>query len=192
VTPDLATHLERLAAALRANADALRTVDGWGERVATILLEGGRLLAAGNGGSAAQAQHLTAELVGRYLEDRRPFSAISLHAETSSLTALCNDYGADQAFARGLRAHARPGDVLVALSTSGRSANVVEAAYAARELDVAVLALTGPAPNPLAEVADEVAAIEAESTATVQELHLVGVHVLCAAIDRAVFRREGR
>ncbi|MEA2618037.1 MAG: D-sedoheptulose 7-phosphate isomerase, partial [Chloroflexota bacterium] len=172
----------------RANAGVLRRVDGWGEHVASVLLGGGRLLAAGNGGSAAQAQHLTAELVGRYLEERQPFSAIALHAETSSLTALCNDYGLEQAFARGVRAHGRPGDVLVALSTSGRSTNVLAAVEAAREAGLQVYALTGPAPNPLADSCQDVAAVEAESTATVQEVHLVAVHVLCAAVDRAVAR----
>jgi D-sedoheptulose 7-phosphate isomerase len=184
-------HLDRLVTALRANAGALRRVDGWGEHVASVLLGGGRLLAAGNGGSAAQAQHLTAELVGRYLEERQPFSAIALHAETSSLTALCNDYGLEQAFARGVRAHGRPGDVLVALSTSGRSTNVLAAVEAAREAGLQVYALTGPAPNPLADSCQDVAAVEAESTATVQEVHLVAVHMLCAAVDRTVVRLRG-
>jgi D-sedoheptulose 7-phosphate isomerase len=184
-------HLDRLVAALRANAGALRRVDGWGEHVASVLLGGGRLLAAGNGGSAAQAQHLTAELVGRYLEERQPFSAIALHAETSSLTALCNDYGLEQAFARGVRAHGRRGDVLVALSTSGRSTNVLAAVEAAREVGLRVYALTGPAPNPLADSCQDVAAVEAESTATVQEVHLVAVHMLCEAVDRTVARLRG-
>jgi D-sedoheptulose 7-phosphate isomerase len=190
-TRHVGSHLDRLVAALRANAGALRRVDGWGEQVASVLLGGGRLLAAGNGGSAAQAQHLTAELVGRYLEERQPFSAIALHAETSSLTALCNDYGLDQAFARGVRAHGRPGDVLVALSTSGRSTNVLAAVEAAREAGLQVYALTGPAPNPLADSCREVAAVEAECTATVQEVHLVAVHMLCAAVDRTVVRLRG-
>ncbi|HEY0410422.1 MAG TPA: SIS domain-containing protein [Candidatus Dormibacteraeota bacterium] len=188
-TSHVGGHLDRLVTALRANAGALQRVDGWGEHVASVLLGGGRLLAAGNGGSAAEAQHLTAELVGRYLEERQPFSAIALHAETSSLTALCNDYGPEQAFARGVRAHGRRGDVLVALSTSGRSPNVLAAVAAAREVGLRVYALTGPAPNPLADSCpDAVAAVEAESTATVQEVHLVAVHVLCAAVDRAVAR----
>jgi D-sedoheptulose 7-phosphate isomerase len=188
-TSHVGGHLDRLVTALRANAGALRRVDGWGEHVASVLLGGGRLLAAGNGGSAAEAQHLTAELVGRYLEERQPFSAIALHAETSSLTALCNDYGSEQAFARGVRAHGRRGDVLVALSTSGRSPNVLAAVAAAREVGLQVYALTGPAPNPLADSCpDAAAAVVAESTATVQEVHLVAVHVLCAAVDRAVAR----
>lgn len=190
-TAHVGGHLDRLVTALHVNAGALRRVDGWGERVASVLLGGGRLLAAGNGGSAAQAQHLTAELVGRYLEERQPFSAIALHAETSSFTALCNDYGLEHAFARGVRAHGRPGDVLVALSTSGRSTNVLAAVEAAREVGLQVYALTGPAPNPLADSCPDVAAVEAESTATVQEVHLVAVHMLCAAVDRTVARMRG-
>jgi D-sedoheptulose 7-phosphate isomerase len=185
-SPGVGDHLGRLIRALRDNREALQRIDAWGGRVAAALLGGGRLLAAGNGGSAAQAQHLTAELVGRYLEERRPFSAIALHAETSSLTALCNDYGAEQAFARAVRAHGRPGDVLVALSTSGSSPNVLAAVAAAQDLGLTVLALTGPAPNPLAGACPDAVAVEAGSTATVQEVHLVGVHLLCAAIDRAV------
>lgn len=120
-----------------------------------MLCGGGRLLAAGNGGSAAQAQHLTAELVGRYRTDRPPFSAIALHADTSSTTAIANDYGVDELFARQVRAHGRPGDVLILLSTSGASANLLSAAAAGRAAGLHVWALTGPAPNPLAAAADE-------------------------------------
>ena len=129
--------------------------------------------------------HLTAELVGRYLVDRRPFSAIALHADTSALTAIVNDYGPDDGFARGVRAHGRPGDILVALSTSGRSANVLEAVSAAADGDLFVLALTGPAPNPLALVADEALCVDAP-TPTVQEVHQVAIHLLCAAVDAVV------
>jgi D-sedoheptulose 7-phosphate isomerase len=147
------------------------------------LLQGRRLLAVGNGGSAAQAQHLTAELVGRYCDDRIPFSAIALHADTSSLTAISNDYGVDEAFSRQVRAHGRPGDVLVALSTSGRSPNVLASVAAARGLGLTVWGLTGPAPNPLAAACDEALSVHSPSGATVQEVHLVAVHLLCAAID---------
>ncbi|MEW1955822.1 SIS domain-containing protein [Terrabacter sp. NPDC080008] len=160
--------------------------DRWGARLAATLENGGRLLAAGNGGSAAQAQHLTAELVGRYRLDRRPFSAICLSSETSTLTAVVNDYPPEELFARQVEAHGREGDVLVLLSTSGRSPNVVEAARRGREAGLVVWALTGPAPNPLAEVADEALSVDAEFTATVQELHLVALHILCAGLDRAL------
>ncbi len=151
-----------------------------------MLLGGGRLLVAGNGGSAAQAQHLTAELVGRYRDDRVPLSALALHTDTSTVTAVLNDYGADQVFARQVRAHGRPGDVLLAMSTSGRSTNVLNAVRTARRAGLVTWALTGPLPNPVADITDEAVAVEADSTATIQEVHQVVVHLLCAAVDLAV------
>ena len=158
-------------------------IDERAEHLATVLRGGGRLLAAGNGGSAAEAQHLTAELVGRFRDERVPLSAIALHAESSSLTAIVNDYGIEEMFARQVAAHGRPGDVLVVLSTSGESANVVSAARRARELGLAVWALTGPGPSTLGAASDEVLACPGASTAAVQEMHLVAVHALCAALD---------
>ena len=181
-----AAHVDALVDAARALRPELDHIERLGARAAAILLGGGRLLAAGNGGSAAQAQHLTAELVGRFRDERRPLSAIPLHTDTSSLTAIGNDYGASQMYARQVHAHGRPGDVLVALSTSGRSPNVVAAADTARGIGVDVWGLTGPRPNPLAARCDEVIAVEAGSTATVQELHLVVIHLLCAAIDAKI------
>ena len=176
-------HLDELAAPLASLYGDADRLHAWGERIADILVGGGRLLAAGNGGSAAEAQHLTAELVGRYRGDRMPLSALALCSETSSMTAIGNDYGPDEVFARQLRAHARPGDVFVGLSTSGRSPNVVNAASAATEMGVASLALTGPGPNPLADVSEDAVTVDSPHTATVQELHLVCVHLLCAAVD---------
>jgi phosphoheptose isomerase len=144
------------------------------------------LLAVGNGGSAAEAQHLTAELVGRYENEREPLSAIALHAETSSLTAIANDYGAATAFARQVRAHGREGDVLLALSTSGTSGNVLAAVRAAREDGLVTLALTGRLPNRLARLCDDAIAVDAARASTIQEVHLVAIHVLCAAVDWAL------
>jgi phosphoheptose isomerase len=161
-------------------------LDDWGRRLAAVLVGGGRLLAAGNGGSAAHAQHLTAELVGRYRDDRPALSAIALHADTSSLTAVANDYGWDHGFARQVQAHGRPGDVFVGLSTSGRSGNVLAAMQAARAGGLTVWALTGNGPNPMGELADEALAVSAPATATVQEVHQVAVHLLCAAVDLQV------
>lgn len=176
-------HLEALAATLAVLDADVDRVDAWGRRLAGVLTGGGRLLAAGNGGSAAQAQHLTGELVGRYRDDRPAFSALALHAEASSFTSITNDYGADEVFARQVRAHGRPGDVFLALSTSGRSGNVISAAEAARECGMVTWALTGPASNPLAECCDAAVCIDAPATATIQEVHLVLIHVLCAAVD---------
>ena len=185
-------HVAALMGALAALEARIDEVEAWGARLAATLAGGGRLLAAGNGGSAAHAQHLTAELVGRYRDERRPLSAICLHADASSLTAIVNDYGAEQAFARQVRAHGRAGDHFVALSTSGRSPNLVAALEAARSERLRTWALTGPAPNPLAAAADESLAIDAPATATVQEVHQVIVHLVCAAVDDALAGRPGR
>ena len=197
-SPDACTHLtgaDHIASLTAALTDVTRhvdTLDRWGRLLADVLTDRGRMLAAGNGGSAAQAQHLTAELVGRYRADRPPFSAICLTAETSSLTAIANDYPADELFARQVEAHGRAGDVLVLLSTSGRSPNAVAAARRARDCGITVLALTGPEPNPLAAAADEAVCIDSPWTATVQECHLVALHLVCAAFDDAVLAEPAR
>jgi D-sedoheptulose 7-phosphate isomerase len=180
------THCDQLMKALEGFRASVPLVEHWGAGLAARLGDGARLLAAGNGGSAAQAQHLTAELVGRYRDDRPPFSALALHADTSSTTAIANDYGVQEIFARQVAAHGRAGDVLILLSTSGASANLRVAATEARRLGMTVWALTGPAPNPLAVAADEALCVDAAVAATVQELHLVAVHMLCESFDRAV------
>ena len=173
-----------VAAALESEVDR---IDAWGARLAQVLLGGGRLLAVGNGGSAAQAQHLTAELVGRYTDaERAPLSALALSAETPSVTAIGNDYGIEAVFARQVRAHGRAGDVLIALSTSGSSANVVAAVEAALAEGLTTWALTGPRPNPVSGLCDDALCVQAPSAATVQEIHQVVLHLLCAAVDRAV------
>ena len=187
-----ADHLASLTAALRSLHGHLGTLDRWGGLLADVLTSRGRMLAAGNGGSAAQAQHLTAELVGRYRADRPPFSAICLTAETSSLTAIANDYPADELFARQVEAHGREGDVVFLLSTSGRSPNIVAAARRARECGMHVLAMTGPGPNPLAAAAHDTVTIDSPWTASVQECHLVALHLLCAAFDAAVLAEPAR
>jgi D-sedoheptulose 7-phosphate isomerase len=179
-------HLGDLAAALGSLALEVDRLGDWGRRLGAVLLGGGRLLAAGNGGSAAEAQHLTAELVGRYVGERRPLSAIALHAETSTVTAVANDYGFDEVFARQVAAHGRPGDVFIGISTSGSSANVVRACRAAREAGMTTWALTGPGPNDLAFESDEAVCVGGPTVAAVQEAHLVACHLLCQAVDEAV------
>ena len=182
-TPCAHDHLAELVLAVQQFEPCVDVADAWGTRLAAVLDRGGRLLAAGNGSSAAQAQHLTAELVGRYRDDRPPYSAICLSAETSSLTAIANDYPSEELFARQVEAHGRPGDVLVLMSTSGTSPNIVAAARRGRSCGMQVWALTGPRPNPLADTADEALCVDAAFTATVQELHLVALHIVCAALD---------
>ncbi|QNI08913.1 SIS domain-containing protein [Mycobacterium kubicae] len=182
------THFDALRDAVERTSGEVTRLRKWGRHLAQVLSGGGRLLACGNGGSAAEAQHLTGELVGRFREERIPLSAIALHAETSALTAIANDYGEEEIFARGVRAHGRPGDVLVALSTSGTSRNVVAAVKAGQEIGMQTWGLTGPAPNMLASMCDQAISVDAASTATVQEIHLLLVHGLCMALDDALLR----
>jgi D-sedoheptulose 7-phosphate isomerase len=179
-------HLAELAGPLAALDAETPRLERWGRRLAEVLSGGGRLLAAGNGGSAAQAAHLTSELVGRYRDDRPPFSAIALCAESSAVTAIGNDYGMEEIFARQVRAHGRPGDVLVAMSTSGRSANVLAAVDAAAAAGMTTWAMCGTRTCPLAAACDDALCVETPHTATVQEVHLIAVHLICAAFDEAI------
>jgi D-sedoheptulose 7-phosphate isomerase len=178
-------HVDRLEAALPALRAAARPLVRWGTELAARLTSGGRLLAAGNGGSAAEVQHLTAELVGRFEGERVPLPALALHTDTSSMTAIGNDYGYAEVYARQVRAHARPGDVLLLLSTSGRSDNLLRAAVAAHQCDTLTWALTGPGPNPLARLCTDAVCVPGD-TATVQETHLAAIHMLCRAIEAAL------
>ena len=179
-------HLRALAEGARRLEPSAATIRGWGEDLAQVFAAGGMVLTCGNGGSAAEAQHLTGELVGRFRNDRPSLHAIALCADSATTTAISNDYGSEEMFARQVRGYGRPGDVLVALSTSGSSPNVVAAAKAALEVGVTVWALTGPAPNPLAAMADSAIAVDAATTATVQELHRSIVHAMCLALDSAL------
>ncbi len=180
-------HLRAVTPAVESLVQNAGTLAGWGVEMAGRLLAGQRLLAAGNGGSAAEAQHLTAELVGRFDGEREPFSAISLHAESSAVTAIANDYGFDRMFARQVSAHGRPGDILMLLSTSGKSPNLLHAVEAARSAGITTWALTGVGPNPLTECVDDYVAIDAAS-ANAQEGHLIALHAICRAFDAEVRR----
>jgi phosphoheptose isomerase len=157
----------------------------WARQLAERLEAGGRLLIAGNGGSAAEAQHLSAEFVGRFRSERRPYAAIALNCDSSAVTAIGNDYGYQEVFARQVRAHARPGDIVLLLSTSGASANLVEAARASAESGATSWAITGAAPNPLATACDDAITLPGPA-ANVQEAELVAVHALCVAFDALI------
>ena len=182
-------HLDNVVPALESLRSQSGRLAAWGVELAQRLLRGQRLLAAGNGGSAAEAQHLTAELVGRFDGERVPFSAISLHAESSAVTAIANDYGYDDVFARQVRAHGRSGDVLILLSTSGKSPNLLRAADVASRLNVTTWALTGAGPNPLADACDQAVMIDALN-ANAQEGHLIALHAICRAFDLEVARHS--
>jgi D-sedoheptulose 7-phosphate isomerase len=152
--------------------------------VVASLRTGGKLLAMGNGGSAGDAQHLVAELVGRFRGERRPFPALALTTDPSVVTALSNDYGFEEVFARQVRAHARPGDVVIALSTSGNSENVWRGLAAARACGASTVALLGGAGGRLKGQADVELVVPSDDTARIQEAHITLLHVLCELIDR--------
>ena len=144
---------------------------------------GGQLLVAGNGGSAADAQHIAAELTGRFFLERRPFRALALHVNTSALTAIGNDYGYEHVFARELKAHARPGDVLLAISTSGNSANILRAIEAARECKVSVVGLTGETGGKMRSMCDLCLCVPTKSTPRMQEMHITIGHAICELLE---------
>lgn len=148
------------------------------------LKRGGRVFFCGNGGSAADAQHLAAELSGRYLFDRVPLDAQALHCNTSALTAIANDFGYDDVFARQIRAHGRACDVLVAISTSGNSTNIVKAVEAASKKGIRTVALTGGRECALSRMADIVIAVPSIETPRVQEMHILIGHTLCEIVEK--------
>jgi phosphoheptose isomerase len=150
------------------------------------LVNGNKVLVFGNGGSAADAQHFAAELIGRFRRERDPMPAIALTTDTSVLTAVGNDHGFDRIFVRQVRALARPGDVVVAISTSGRSANVIAAVRAARAAGVTTMALTGAGGGELAPAVDLAIVVPSNDTAIVQEVHIAVIHILCELVESSL------
>jgi D-sedoheptulose 7-phosphate isomerase len=149
-----------------------------GHIIAEAIGSGNTILLCGNGGSAADAQHIAGELVGRFLSERRPLPSLALHANTTVLTAIANDYGFEAVYERQVRAHARPGDVLIAISTSGNSPNVLRAAEAARQLGLTVIGMTGRG-GALAGLCDMCLAVPCDHTPHIQEMHILIGHILC-------------
>jgi D-sedoheptulose 7-phosphate isomerase len=183
--------LARVRASLEESARAKReTLEVSGARIveaAELLIEafraGHRVLAFGNGGSAADAQHLAAELAGRFARERPGFPALALTANTSDLTAIGNDYGFEQVFARLVQAHGRAGDVVVAISTSGNSPNVLAGVEAARQRGLHSVGLVGKGGGRLGSLVDVAIAVPSDSTARIQECHIAAIHVLCELVD---------
>jgi D-sedoheptulose 7-phosphate isomerase len=180
--------IEAKRATLDASAEAIATAAG---RVIECFASGGKLLAFGNGGSASDAQHLCAELAGRYVRERRGLPAIALSANTSDLTAIGNDYGFHRVFARLVEAHGRRGDVAIAISTSGNSPNVLEAIDVARERGLATIGLLGKGGGKLAGRVDVPIIVASDETARIQEAHITIIHVLCELVDAALFPGPG-
>ena len=185
----VADYLTQSSEALRrfaSDADLLAVLDRMAEVVAQAVRSGGKLLIAGNGGSAADAQHLAAEFTGRMLYDRAPIAALAVHADASALTAIGNDYGFAQVFVRQVQALGRPGDVLLGLSTSGRSENVLRALAAGRTMGLTTLGFTGSGGGTMADHADLLLRAPSDFMAVVQQVHMVAGHLLCALVERAI------
>jgi D-sedoheptulose 7-phosphate isomerase len=183
LTRSLQQHLETIQTLLDSR---LADIDAAGQAIWQALKSGNKILLCGNGGSAADAQHIAAELVGRYEKKRRAFPAISLTTDTSALTALSNDYGYDEVFARQVAALATAGDVLIAISTSGRSPSVVKAADQARAIGCKAIALTGCSGEPLVSHCDLAVVVPSDRTSRVQEAHITIGHLWCEMVDQAV------
>lgn len=159
-------------------------VDRAAEHLAERLRAGNKVLICGNGGSAADAQHMAAELVNRFMKERRPYAAVALTTDTSILTAIGNDYGYDQVFEKQVQALAKAGDVLIAISTSGQAANVCRAVAAAKALDVSTIGLTGGQGGTLIGLVDQDLSISCSTnTARIQEGHGLIIHALCQRIE---------
>lgn len=159
------------------------TIESSARFFVSTLENGGKILICGNGGSAADAQHLAAEFSGRYEKERRALPAVALTTDTSALTAIGNDYGFERVFSRQVEALARPGDCLIAISTSGNSPNVIAAVMAAREIGCTVVGLTGETGKKLASLSDECVMVPSKRTARIQEMHITVAHIWCEYID---------
>ncbi len=155
--------------------------------IATSLQNGGKILFCGNGGSAADAQHLAAELSGRFYKDREPLFAEALHVNSSYMTAVANDYGFETVFSRMVKAKGRKGDVLVALSTSGNSPNIVRAAEEARKVGMKVLSLTGEGGGALKSFSDLLLDVPSKDTPRIQEVHILLGHIICQQVESRLF-----
>lgn len=170
----------------RMRKDTAEAIANAAELVHSAIKSGNKILACGNGGSAAEAQHFIGELVGRFLTEREPLAGVALTVDTSVLTAVGNDYGYDEVFARQVKGIGKPGDVLLAISTSGRSPNVLKALAAARECGLETIALVGAESNTDLDACDLVITIPDPSTPRIQEMHLVVLHLICELVDNAL------
>ncbi len=169
-------------------SELIRQIELTASAMVTAYQSGGKILLAGNGGSAADAQHIAAEFVSRLKFDRAPLPALALTADTSIVTAIGNDYGYAQLFARQVRAYARKEDVFVGITTSGRSENVLHALAVARELGLTTVALCGQPGLANGTTCDHLLACPSAITAKIQECHIIVAHTLCGLVERALFR----
>jgi D-sedoheptulose 7-phosphate isomerase len=185
----LAGFFDRSLAALQDAArdrELLSVIAAIAHAIEGAMRAGGKLLIAGNGGSAADAQHLAAEFLSRYLIDRRPLPAVALTTDTSVLTAVGNDYGFEHVFERQVRGLGRPGDVLLAISTSGRSRNVLRALDTARDMGLITIGFSGASETEMRPLCQHFLAVASHETAIVQQIHMIAGHAICALVERAM------
>lgn len=184
---------QSLGEALGAHLDVFNTLSGHERKLSDMvsicvasLQRGGKLLFCGNGGSAADSQHIAAEFTGRFLEDREPIAAIALTTDTSAITCISNDYSYNQVFSRQLKALAKPGDVLIAISTSGNSENLISAVHTANTLGVTTVGWLGKSGGSLRETCELSIVVDSDSTARIQEAHIFIGHVFCGMVEAAL------
>ncbi len=191
---EIAAHFRHSREALERAAgdrDFLRSVATIAGAIADAYRGGGKLLIAGNGGSAGDAQHIAGEFLSRYFIDREPLPAIALTTDTSVLTAVGNDYGFARVFERQVRGLGRRGDVFLAMSTSGRSENVLAALRAAREIGLITVGFTGSGANEMRAYCDHVLAAPGDKTPIIQQIHLLAAHAICEVVERELFGAPG-
>jgi D-sedoheptulose 7-phosphate isomerase len=179
---------QRVVSAMLADDALLARVEAAAESCIASLNTGGKILLAGNGGSAADAQHIAGEFVSRFAFDRPGLPAIALTTDTSILTAIGNDYGYDKLFARQVQAHAQKGDIFIAYSTSGKSPNVIAALQEAKSRGVVCIGMTGNRGGPMKELCEHYLDVPSADTPKIQEGHAVLGHILCGLVERALFK----
>lgn len=167
------------AAVLAATRALFPQIEEAADRVTDCLAKGGTILLCGNGGSAADAQHIAGEFVGRFYKERRPLPALALHTNTTVMTAIGNDYSFDTVYRRQVRAHGRPADLLIGITTSGNSPNILHAAEAARESEMTVIGLTGETGGKLRALCDLCLCVPSSDTPRIQEMHILIGHLIC-------------
>lgn len=177
---------EALVAAMRGSAECQEQIVVAAQAIGAAAVAGNKVLLFGNGGSAADAVHIAAEFVGRYLVERRPLPALALNANISALTAIGNDYGFEEIFARQVTALGQPGDVAVGMTTSGRSPNVAKGLEAAAAAGLRTIAMTGANPGPVGAAAELTIAIPSTETPRIQEGHMVAAHTICEWVEEAI------
>lgn len=182
------TEAQRVMSAMLADEDLLSTVEAAAGACVDCLQRGGKILLAGNGGSAADAQHIAGEFVSRFAFDRPGLPAIALTTDSSILTSIGNDYGFEKLFARQVQAHGNKGDVFIGYSTSGKSPNILRAFEEARARGLTCIGLTGNCGGPMQELCDYLLEIPSSGTPKIQEGHLVLGHILCGLVENAIFK----